>query len=44
MAGAIPAARGALKAAAAAMREALVGGGDAAEALSGASTAPHNAK
>jgi acetyl esterase/lipase len=44
MAGAIPAARIALKAAAAAMRDALVSGENATEAVAGASMAPHNAK
>jgi len=44
MAGAIPAARTALKAAAAAMRDALVGGENAEAAVGGASMAPHNAK
>ena len=44
MAGAIPAARTALKAAAAAMRHALVSGEKTAEAVGGASMAPHNAK
>jgi acetyl esterase len=42
MAGAIPAARTALKAAALAMREALVSGGNVAGPLGGASSAPHN--
>jgi acetyl esterase/lipase len=44
MAGAIPAARIALKAAAAAMRDALVSGENATEAVGRASVAPHNAK
>jgi acetyl esterase len=44
MAGAIPAARTALKAAAGAMRDALVSGENTTEAAGGASTAPHNAK
>jgi acetyl esterase/lipase len=44
MAGAIPAARTALKAAAAAMRDALVSGENTTEAVGGASMAPHNAK
>ena len=44
MAGAIPAARTALKTAAGAMRGALVSGEDTTEAVGGASMAPHNAK
>jgi acetyl esterase len=44
MAGAIPAARTALKAAAAAMRAALVSGENTTEAVGDASMAPHNAK
>jgi acetyl esterase len=44
MAGAIPAARTALKAAAGAMRDALVSGENTTEAAGGASMAPHNAK
>jgi len=44
MAGAIPAARTALKAAAGAMRDALVSGENTTEAVGDASMAPHNAK